>query len=183
MVRSSGSPALRDTARVLGLLLVLGLLCGVLWSLVVTPAQFTKLATGGSMGEDQLGLMFAADGWYVAIALVAGTVAGFGLSRWRVSDALRTSVLLVLGSAVAAAAMAGTGHLLGPGDPKTALDAARLGARVPDQLTVDTVVVYLAWPVGVLLGALFVLLGRTQQTEPEARAEPAEVVTPAASRG
>jgi hypothetical protein len=41
------------------------------------------------------------------------------------------------------------------------LDAARLGAHVPETLTVhrDAWTVFLAWPVGVLAGALVVLLG------------------------
>jgi hypothetical protein len=61
---------------------------------------------------------------------------------------------------LAAAVMALVGHLLGPADPRAALAAAKVGARVPERLDVDTVIVYLAWPVGVLAGALVILLGR-----------------------
>lgn len=148
----------RDAAVVIATLLVLGLLCGVLWSLLVAPAQFTKLAGGGSMGEDQLGRQFGADGWYVVLAVPAGIGAGGVLSWWRSRDALLTSGVLILGSGVAAAAMELIGHLLGPGNPQAALEVAKVGARVPERLDVDTFVVYLAWPVGVLAGALFVLL-------------------------
>jgi hypothetical protein len=151
----------RDAAAVLGPLLLLGVVCGVLWSLVVTPAVYTKLATGASMGEDQLSRQFGADGWYVLIAAGAGACAGGLLSWWRGRDPLLTSALLLVGSALAAAAMALTGHLLGPGDPRTALSAAAVGATVPERLDVDTLLVYLSWPIGVLAGGLFSLLGDT----------------------
>jgi hypothetical protein len=151
--------ARRDAVTVLGGLLLLGVLSGLLWSQVVTPAEFTKLADGGSMSEDQLSRRFGADAWYVVIAAVAGSGAGALLSWWRARDPLLTSGLLLLGSALAAAAMAGVGHLLGPSDAGAALAAADVGARVPEQLDVDTLLAYLAWPVGVLSGALFTLLG------------------------
>jgi hypothetical protein len=149
----------RDAVVVLGVLLVLGVLGGVLWSQVVTPALFTKTARGGAMGEDELNVQFGAVGWYVVIALVAGAGAGAALSWWRSRDALVTAALLVVGSALAAAAMALVGHLLGPADPTAALATARIGATVPDQLRVDTVLAYLSWPVAVLAGALVVLVG------------------------
>ena len=154
-------PAGRDAAVVVGTLLALGVLGGVLWSTLVVPAEFTKLAKGGgTMGEDQLSRQFTADAWYVLIAVVAGLAAGAVLSWWRSRDPLLTSLLLVVGAGLAAAAMALVGHLLGPGSTRAALDAAKVGARVPERLDVDTFVVYLAWPVGVLAGALFVLLGK-----------------------
>jgi hypothetical protein len=150
----------RDAAVVIGVLLVLAVLCGVLWWQVVPPAEFTKLANGGAMDEDQLSRRFGADGWYVALAVPTGFVAGLLLSWWRARDALLTSAALLVGSVLAAAVMALVGHLLGPADPRAALAAAKVGARVPERLDVDTVIVYLAWPVGVLAGALVILLGR-----------------------
>lgn len=156
----------RDVASVLGGLLVVGVLCGVLWSLVVTPAAFTKLRDGGAMGEEQLSKQFAADGWYLMIALVAGFLAAVVLVWWRSRDPLVTSGLVVLGSMVAAVAMALTGHLLGPGDPRAALAAARVGGMVPERLDVGAFLVYLSWPVGVLAGTLFVLLGRSPVRDP-----------------
>jgi hypothetical protein len=155
----------RDAAAVLGCLLVLGVLGGVAWALLVSPAEFTKLRDGGSMSEVQLGRRFAADGMYVVIAGIAGLAAGGALSWWRSRDPLLTSGLLVLGSVLAAGAMSLTGHLLGPGDTGAALAAARVGARVPERLDVDVLTVYLVWPVAVLAGALLVLLGRVPDTD------------------
>lgn len=155
----------RDAAIIIVTFLLLGVLGGVLWSLVVSPAEFTKLADGGSMGEDELSKKFGADGWFVLIGTAAGVLAGLALSWWRSRDALLTSALLVAGSAVAAAVMALVGHLLGPGSTQAALAAVQVGAQVPERLDVDTFIVYLAWPVGVLAGTLFVLLGRAPEPD------------------
>jgi hypothetical protein len=156
----------RDVAAVLGILLVLGVLGGVLWWRVVPPAEFTKGPRGAGMGELDLGKQFAADGYYVVIAAVAGLVAGIALTWWRWRDPLLTTVLLVVGSALAAAAMAVTGHLLGPGDTSVALAAAKVGDKVAEPLDVDAFAVYLTWPVSVLIGAGVVLLGRAVEQVP-----------------
>ena len=81
------------------------------------------------MGEDQLSRQFDADAWYAVVAAMAGLAGGLVLSWWRSRDALLTSGLLVLGSALAATAMALVGHLLGPGSPRAALAVARVGAH------------------------------------------------------
>ena len=147
-----------DGAVVIGIFLVLGLAGGVLWWLLVDPAAYTKTRDGGVMSEAALRRQFSADGVYAVIAAVTGLVTGLVLTWWRSRDPLLTSLLLVLGAALAAAVMALTGYLLGPGDPATALREARLGAQVPLRLEVDTFSVYLVWPVAVLAGALVVLL-------------------------
>jgi uncharacterized membrane protein YeaQ/YmgE (transglycosylase-associated protein family) len=165
----TGPAVRRDALVVLGVLVALGVLGAVLWASLVTPAEFTKLAKGGGMGEGELAKQFDADAWYVVIAASAGLVAGLVLSWWRSRDPLLTTVLLVVGSALAAAVMTLLGHyVLGPGDPRAALEAAELGARVPERLDVDTFTVYLSWPVGVLVGAFVVLLGRAPVEQPGA---------------
>jgi hypothetical protein len=165
MAPSDRTPAAgRDVAVVLGVLLVAGLVGGVLWWLLWDPAAYTKTVDGGVMGETDLSRRFAADGLYAVIAGVTGLLCGLGLTWWRSRDPLRTSVALVAGSVLAAVAMALTGHLLGPGDTRAALAAAKVGARVPEQLHVDAFTVYLAWPVAVLAGALVVLLGTAPVT-------------------
>lgn len=173
--RSGAGPG-RDVVVVLVTLLVLGVFGGVLWSVVVSPAEFTRLADGAAMGEDQVSRQFAADGWYVLIATVAGLLAGLVLT-WRLTaDALVTAVALVVGSLLAAVVMAVVGHVLGPGDPGKVLAAAKVGTLVPERLAVGpqpllplhtylsdvggAALVYLGWPVGALLGSLLVLLGR-----------------------
>lgn len=157
--RSRG--VLRDCALVLGGMLVLGVLCGVLWWLLVEPASYTKLRDGGVMQEEDLSRQFNADGVYVVIAAVSGLASGLVLTWWRTRDVLLTSGLLVLGTVLAAVAMELTGHLLGPSDPGSALAAAKVGVRVPERLDVDAFTAYLAWPVSALVGALVILLNVT----------------------
>lgn len=161
---SKVSAAGEDAAWVLGSLIVLGLLCGVLWWLLFEPAMFTKLKSGATMGETQLIKRFNADGWYAVIAAVAGLLSGGVLTWWRSRDFLFTVVLLVVGSALAAAVMAVVGHLLGPPDPKAALAAAKVGAKVPVDLSVTAKATYLMWPVSVLFGSLMVLWSPPRDT-------------------
>jgi hypothetical protein len=149
----------RDVAVVLGTYLVLGLVAGLLWWLLVDPATFTKVGggTGGSMGEVQLARRFDADGWFCVLAVLGGFGSGLALTWWRRRDPLLVTVLVVLGAAGAAAVMAVTGHLLGPGDPDAALRDATVGQHVPVRLAVQARAAYLVWPIAALVGALVVL--------------------------
>jgi hypothetical protein len=164
----SGGSLRGDAAVVIAIFLVLGLAGGVLWWLLVDPAAYTKTRDGGVMSEAALRRQFSADGVYAVIAAVTGLVTGLVLTWWRSRDPLLTSLLLVLGAALAAAVMALIGHLLGPGDPAAALREAKVGAQVPVRLEVDTFSVYLVWPVAVLAGALVVLLNSAGPTTSEA---------------
>jgi hypothetical protein len=145
--------------------LVLGVVCGVVWSLLVEPALFTKAHGGASMSELQLSKEFNGDGWYTVIAAVAGIGSGLALTWWRSRDYLLTTLLLVPGSVVAAAVMALVGHLLGPGNPDAALAAVHAGQHVPDQISVAGWATYLVWPIGVLVGSLGVLWSSPRASE------------------
>jgi hypothetical protein len=165
--RSSRRPvpaAGRDLVVVLGVYVVLGLVCGVLWWLLVDPATFTKVSDGGSMGEPDLGKRFNGDGWYAVIAAVAGLGSGLLLTWWRSRDLLLVTVLLVVGACMAAAVMALTGQLLGPGDPDAALAAAQAGGEVAVQLEVTAKASYLVWPIAALIGSLVVLWSPPRDT-------------------
>lgn len=154
---SRGRAAVVDVLAVLGGYLVLGLVCGVVWWLLVDPPVYVKRAAGGSMGELQLDKRFDADGWYAVIAGVAGLLSGLLMSWWRSRDNLLTTVLLVPGAALAAALMAFTGRLLGPVAADQALALAERGDRVPLPLEVTAAAGYLVWPIAALIGALLVL--------------------------
>lgn len=153
-----GRQLVADVVVVLGAFLALGVVSGVAWSLLVDPAEYTKVPGGsGEMGELDLAKRFGADGWYSVVAIVAGFLSGVGLTWWRTRDFRVTVALLVPGAALAAATMAYVGRLLGPGDSGAAL--ARVGRwdTVPVELVVSSLPVYLTWPIAVLAGALMVL--------------------------
>jgi hypothetical protein len=179
-----GAPA--DVVAVLVTLLVAGALGAVVWSLTVDPAEFTKTARGGAtMGEVELSKRFAVDGWYAVIAVVTGFACGLGLIWWRHRDVRLTTLLLLPGSALAAAAMALVGRVLGPQDPDVALGGVQNGQAVAVQLEVAAASSYLMWPIGVLLGAVMVLWSSTgvpvvddDQHEPA----PGEADSPASGR-
>lgn len=157
-------PAARDALVIVGCYVLLGVVGGLLWWLLVDPAVFTKVSDGGSMGELELGRRFNGDGWYAVIGAVAGLVSGVAITRWRSRDLVLTTILLVVGACVAAAVMAVTGHLLGPGDTDVALAAADEGAQIPIQLEVTAKAGYLVWPIAALVGSLFVLWSPSRET-------------------
>lgn len=154
-----------DVVAVLVTYVVLGLVCGVLWWLLVDPASFTKHDEGGSMGELDLTKRFNADGWYAVLALVAGVLSGGLLTWWRSRDFRLTTVLVFLGSFVAAALSALVGRSLGPEDPDRTLAAVEIGQQVPVELMVSAKAGFLVWPMAVLIGALLVLWSPPKDTD------------------
>lgn len=146
-----------DLGVVLVTFTVVGALGGLVWWLVVEPAELTRTTDGSVMGEAELAKQFASDGWYSVIAVVAGFLTGMALTWWRARDFLLTTVLLVPGAAAAAAVMAWVGRLLGPPDPDVVIKDLPRGATVPVELVVSAMSSYLMWPIAVLVGALMVL--------------------------
>jgi len=156
---------------IVGSMALLGVLCGVLWTLLVDPAQLIRLdapcqasPTGSTcVGQDELQLsrQFASDGWYAVIAAVTALVCGLVFGFWRRRDPLATLLLVMVGCAVAATLMLWTGMLLGPDDPTAMLASAAVGDRADAPLDVAGPAVYLAWPVPALVGILIALLSRS----------------------
>lgn len=155
--RTPRGPA-ADVVVILGALLALGVAGALLWWAVVDLPVYVKARGGGArMSEVDLMRRFDVDGWYAVIAGVSGFLAGLGLTWWRARDFRLTTLLLVVGAALAGATMASLGRLLGPDDPERALATAPVGAEAPVQLLVTGDSTYLVWPVAVLFGALMVL--------------------------
>ncbi len=168
---------------VLGLLGVLG---AVVWNAVVVPAEYTLIAAGPEMGEQQLGRQFGADAWFVVIGFGLGLVAGLSLAWWHLGRPLLTSMAVLGGALLAAAVMALVGHLLGPPSPASVLATAKVGTRAAESLDVGVgrdaghlnlanLPVLLGWPVGAVLGTLLALLLRSPASRPAStdREEPA----------
>lgn len=147
-----------DVVAVLGTSAVLGLVGGVLWWLLTEPALFTVGSKGTlGMGEIELADRFSATGWFTVLSAVLGALSGGALTWWRNRDPVLTAALLVLGSVLGTAAMAGVGRMLGPPDPAVVAASARPGELVPAALEVGAGVAYLVWTIAALAGALMVL--------------------------
>jgi hypothetical protein len=161
---------LRDAGVVLVWFAVAGVVGGLVWWQVTPLAEFTRSATTGQMGEDQLGRQVAADGWYFVIAAAGGLLSGVALTALRRRDPLVTVILVVLGALLAAVVMSWVGLWAGPGDPDKALLHAAVGDKVPMQLKTHATGVHFVWLITALLGAVGVLWGiddRGSRTTPD----------------
>jgi len=156
--RSTLVATAKDALVIIGLMALLGVVCGFLWSQLAEPDQLIRFKEGVGQDELQLSRVFGVDGWYAVIAAVAAFLAGLVFGFWRTRDLLATLVLLLVGCAVAAAVMWGVGHVLGPDDPSTLLQHADVGDTADAPLDRPAWAVFLAWPVPALAGILVPLL-------------------------
>ena len=170
--RDRWSPVAADAAVVLGWFVVVGVIGALVWWQVTPLAEFTRTADNAQMGEDQLGRQVASDGWFFVIALVGGVLSGVALVLLRRRDPVATVVLVTLGGLLAAWLMRELGLWLGPADPQSVLPDVAVGHKVPLQLETSTTGVFLAWPIGALLGAVAVLWGSEETKRPYDASDP-----------
>lgn len=104
---------------------------------------------------------FRSTGTYVAVAAPAGVLLGVLLTWLLRRDPLAVLVAVLAGSAGAAAVMAVVGHALGPDSAHAAAQTMEEYASVRADLRVEPGAAWLAFPVGAVTGAFFVLLGGT----------------------
>lgn len=155
---SGAAPVLADLRWVVACFLLAGILGGVLWAVLVTPAKVTRVQDGIAADTIQMTTLFPMDGWYALIAMVLGLAAGVTLALLRRRDPLLMVVLVALGASLAAYVMKLIGIALGPADPVRTLAKAALGTVADAQLRIDAWVVYLVWPLAATAGVLVVLL-------------------------
>jgi hypothetical protein len=152
-------PLAKDSGVVLGWFLVAGIAAAVVWWKLTPLAEYTRTATNGEMGEEQLARQVSTDGWFFVIAVVAGLVSGIALLLLRRRDPLVMVVLVTAGGLLATWVMLRVGLWLGPTDPRNVLPHAAVGAKVPLQLKPQATGVYFVWPITTLLGAVAVIWG------------------------
>lgn len=146
--------AVRASLVTLVAFVLLGCLAGWLWAKWADPAQFVVVADNAAMSELEAGQEFGVDVIYSAIAAATGLLAG-GLLGWRYSSAGWLIPVTVTISATVAAVIAWRlGVALGPPQPLSALEGARAGDLVPEQLDVHAKGLLLLWPIAALLGVV-----------------------------
>lgn len=146
-----------SVALVLGWFLVAALVGAWVWERVVDLPEFTRIATTGTMDEEQLAKQFAINGWFLTIGAVGGLVSGLVLLLLRRRSPVVMVFVVALGAALASWVMLRCGLAWGPVDPNTALAGAELGDKIPIRLEPDINAVHFAWPFATLIGAAIAL--------------------------
>ena len=148
------------TGRLVGELVlaaaVLGLVAGLLWSVLAPDIQGEVTATGVTISTAEASRQFGVDGWFAVTAAVGGLLLGavsFARHRSRPATAL---LVLVFAGMIAAAAQWWFGTLLGPGPVEDRSADLPTGAAVSMPLELNAPAVLLVWSIAVVVGALLV---------------------------
>jgi hypothetical protein len=165
--------ALGQAALVVVFLLVVGTVGGLVWQWLWDAPR--GVVVDHRWVQDEVGLRgdFAGTGTYVAVAALAGLVAGLIVALASRRDEMVTLAALVGGSVLAGWVMYRVGVALAPADPATLARAARAGTRLPGTLSVSGVSPFLALPSGALAGLIVVFVGLARRRERHREVTPA----------
>jgi DivIVA domain-containing protein len=154
---ASGSPV-RTVLLVLLAYAALGAAAGVVWEQIWTPpGQVVAQHQVFYDSYASLRRVFTGTGLYVLVGAVASALVALVVSLLARGRELLTLLLVILGSAVAAAVMLKVGTALGPGDPASIAHHTTQRTPVHGQLTVEGKTLwgvkspYLIWPMASLL--------------------------------
>ncbi len=138
--------------------LVVGVLGGVVWSLLADPAVLQVRDEGIVLTEQASTAEFGVTLVFLAVGTAVGLGLGAAVGRLRLGP--RGVAVTVVLTVVAAVAAYGTGRLLGPSDPAAAT-GLQTGDTVAQQLAVGGLMPLVAWAIPGLLGFIVVTaLGR-----------------------
>jgi len=187
--------AVRTIVLVLLTYAVLGAVAGAVWEAAWTPP-------GQVVAEHQvfydsyasLRRVFSGTGLYVVIGGITSALVAFVVTLLARGRELLTLLLVVIGSAVAAAVMLKVGTALGPADPATIAEHTVKRTSVPGALTVQGKSVlgvkspYLIWPMSSLLVLALVFFAWPSSHLPHLRrdthpGDPREAGIPGARHG
>jgi hypothetical protein len=160
--QSTSSPVLAGLWQfvvVVGIFAVVGVVAGVVWEWLWTPAVGTAVQHTWQPNLDTVRGEFSSTGWYVVVASVAGLVTTAVVGLAFKQGEVVTLVAVVAGSALAAWVMLRVGYSLGPGDPQAAAATAADGTPIPAELTVPGKSPFLAFPASALLALVVVFFG------------------------
>jgi uncharacterized membrane protein YeaQ/YmgE (transglycosylase-associated protein family) len=162
---SSRPRALGQAVVVVVLLVVAGAVAGLVWQWLWDAPR--GVVVDRRWVQDEVGLRgdFAGTGTYVAVATVAGLLAGLVVALSSRRDEVVTLVAVVVGSLLAGWVMYRVGVALAPPDPGPLARTARAGTRLPGTLRVSGASSFLALPAGALLGLIIVFVGLARHRE------------------
>jgi biotin transporter BioY len=149
----------------LTLTVLLGPPAGLLWSALAPHAHVSIGASGVPIVDDGGTEVFvAADGWFLAVCLVAGLLTGIvGWLAGRRSGPVTVAALTV-GGLLAALVAAKVGMRLGQDQLRTAAQAGTLG-RYGANVALQAKVIILVWPIAGLGAFLALMLSRVEEID------------------
>jgi hypothetical protein len=182
---AAGGP-LRTALYVLLAYAVLGVVAGVVWEWVWTPpGQVISQHQLFYDSDASLRRVYTGTGIYVVVGAVASALVALVVCLRTRGRELLVLVLILVGSALAAALMWRVGTLLGPANPATLAAHTTALTRTHGQLTVAGKSPYLAWPMASLLVLALVYFGwpgslaaRTHADEPSTDHREADISGP-----
>jgi hypothetical protein len=143
---------------------VAGVFAGVLWEALWSPPGGIVVDSVWYLDNEGVEEDFSGTGLYVLVGLATGLLMGVlsAVTAARTHE-VATLVAVAVGSSVAAALMAVTGHALGPPDPRPLAEGREDLTEIPSDLRVVGTTPYAALPAGALTGlaVCFVGLGRS----------------------
>jgi len=138
---------------ILGPAVLVGAAGGALWAWLAEPANWQVVGGRIVMTEFSSLDEFPVLLWFVAIGLVLSF--GYALVGQFVLKAdWARAAWLVVGAVVASLIAWRLGIVLGPDDPRGVAATLTEGDTVPDQLSLNSIVPFIAWPIGALAGIL-----------------------------
>ena len=136
--------ALRTAATLLLAGLVGGLVVGLLWTWITPSVVLVVRADGAYPDPSAQDRWFSADGWFLVLGAVLGTLLAV-LAWWRGrSHPVGALLGVFLGGLLAAVTAWWVGGLVGPADPSILLDGAAIGTRFEQSLGLRAMAVLLA---------------------------------------
>jgi len=162
----------RRLLLVLGGCAVGGVVAGVVWELVWTAP--TGLVYENRWQLDQEGVQsdVSGTGLYVIVGFCTGLLIGVVSALTTRGHEVATLLTVAVGSVVAAALMALTGHALGPPDPRPLAEGRKNFTELDADLLVEGSSPYVAVPVGALTGLTLCFVGYARSSRSRSPTEP-----------
>jgi hypothetical protein len=156
---------------------LLSLLVGWLWVVLSNPPT-VPLARGGGLflGEQALDQQSGVTLWFLVLGAGFGAAAGLAVGWWgqRFGWLTVVGVLLLCGVATVLSRYLGV-HLFGS-DPRSESANASVGDPIRLDVSLDTWVAYLGWPLGGLAGALAAIFGWSRSSLPPQMPESSSIL-------
>lgn len=146
---------------------VVGIPGAWLWVHFANPPSAPYTRQGVFLDESGLAQQSGVTLWFMVIGAGLGLVMGLvvGLLGERYGWVTVVAVVLLCGSASVVSAWLGR-HVVGP-DPSAEVHHAKPGDLITAAVSLDTVVAYLGWPIGGLVGAVVSISGwKKQRNQP-----------------